>query len=249
MNEQDTLFKELKTIADNIQVDTQFADTLEAKLRQTPVSKQNNTMWIRRASIAVASILLAVSIIAILPPTRTIALEVISFFFPTDDEQMTVEPSNDGPETIEVNSIAEAEAIAGFTAYQWMSDTHEVHWIFAGEGIINIVYEKAGERGSFLHTSQMERGLRTVSPYNAVPPEVDITAVNVNGFSGEYVEGYWVSYGTDEDSYAEFEWTDEYFRQLHWINDEYDLHLMMPSDVANSPDAAVAIAESLVTQP
>jgi len=246
MNEQD-----LTQLATHIEPDTDFVDGLEAQLRQhhqrvtTPQTRKKQPYW-RWASVAILSI--CIGLMALLPPAQTFAMQIFDFFFRTEGETIEYYPEEhqDFPETVEVESIQDAEALAGFDVYEWTDDRFVLRWIFAAEGITTLIYEQADSRGNVIHINQSTHNVRPLSPFNAVPEDVPIENVMVNDFAAQYVEGYWVNYGDGGNPI--FEWTDDYFRQLHWVTDEYDFYLMFNESMVDDAQEAIGIAEALVQQ-
>ncbi|MEO0598757.1 MAG: hypothetical protein AAF126_21790 [Chloroflexota bacterium] len=239
---------DLQAMADDIVPRPEFAQALENRLRQVHAEQQapmRKTPTFPRWQAIAASVVLVCVLIAMLPPTRAFAVQMMSVFFRSDSDTITVAPSNGfSLNTVQVNTIEEAEAIANFEATQWYDEGYFLRFIFAADGHINLVYEQAGDGvGSLVHISQTRRELVDGSAFDAVPPDVDITSVTVNDYVGEYVEGYWFSFA--EDGNTTFRWDDNHFRQLQWTDDTYSYRLMIASDVVQNADEAVALAESL----
>lgn len=254
MNEQTELrlsHKDNEAI-ESIQPNPAFAEALETQLRQMhaeryPAKRHNylNTHW----QMAVASIVLVCIMVMALPPTRTFAVQMVEFFFRSASDTITVQ-EGDGfaLEPVEVNTVDEAEAIAGFEMNEWVNERYALRFVFADTGHINLVYEQIDDGfGSLVHVSQTLLERADTNAFDAIPPDVDIVTVTVNQNTAYYVEGYWFSYVEDGDS--TFRWVDDHYQQLQWMDDTYSYHLLIASDVVQSAEDAVMIAESLQTLP
>lgn len=233
----DLLEQQLQAMHRQNQPDADFANQLEQTLRaghgeNAPIHTLKMPVYKRLGTIA-ASLLIVVILFATIPPLRSFAEDIIDFFVPGEGYVL---PGNEGAydDTVTVGTIAEAQAIAGIDALQWVDGGYTILNISAGEGVISIAYERENDRGVLMFVSKWRTGTRPEQyPISA---DADVILTTVNGHDAQYVAGGW--FGDEPQWYNDF-------RHLRWQDDEFSYSLLITEYTARTLEETVAIAESL----
>ncbi|MBC8171479.1 MAG: hypothetical protein H7X77_07390 [Anaerolineae bacterium] len=245
----DLLHDKLNTLHTQNQLDNTFADQLEQTLCQAhqqqmglPVNNaKSNRLRVLYPDLTTlaASLIIVVVLFATVPPLRSLAQELINFFVPSARFNEDAERAAYA-DVVQVNSVVEAETLAGIDALEWTASDYAIRYISAAEGTITITYEQTDtfDHGNLIMVSQFRTGTRPET--EPVSPEAYVQQVTVRGVEGEFVAGAWFRrVGQD------YEWEADYDRQLYWQQGGISYHLRVASPIANTAPEVVQIAEAL----
>jgi hypothetical protein len=235
----DSLYDELAAVASRTAPEPEFANRLEQQLRAAHARRTSvkSAALRRKLAVAAASLALTFGLFATVPPLRALAQSLIDYFVPSDPPVGPPEPGT-YPESIFVDTIEDAEAIAGFDAREWTADGFTIIHVSAAEGLVHILYERVGDRGNLVSLIQFRDGV--LAETEPVPPTEHIQPIVVNGVEGQFVTGGWV-----QPTGGDVTWIEEHWRQAYWREDGINYHLRVSSTLARDASDTVAIAESL----
>jgi hypothetical protein len=231
----DLLEKQLESIHAQNQPDDIFAHQLEQQLKAIHKPVQHTTFPRRLAAVA-ASVLLLVGAFITVPPLRSMAEDVFDFFITGTTYRLAGEESA-YMDVVMVNTVEEAEAIAGFEALEWVEGGFNILSISAGEGYIHITYERDNDRGVLMHITKWHTATRPEQ--HPIDASAQVEATTINGVDAQFVRG---SFFGEEPN---LEWVADYYRQLRWQANGFSYRLMISWPVVQTLEQTVAIAESL----
>lgn len=236
MTDNNTLHDRLMILHTQNQPDADFADQLESQLRALATHNPTPARPYGRLALAAASIMMMIVAFATVPPLRSLAQDIIDYFIPSENYD-PLENIEAGmyDDVVTVETVAEAEKIAGIDALEWVDGGFDILAITAGEGSVTIAYEQVNhppDRGNLMIVITGARP--ETSP---VSPEASIEEVTVNGVDGQFVAGAW---------FGEVpKWEPDHYRQLYWQKDGISYHLMVARPIARTAEQTIAIAEAL----
>ncbi|QPC80672.1 hypothetical protein G4Y79_13215 [Phototrophicus methaneseepsis] len=245
----DLLEQELMALHQRNQPDAAFINQLEQTLRNSSAQRQPAIIspkqeklriqpTYRHLGLVAASIVIIFALVAAVEPLQTWAQEIFDFFIHSEITDSTQLVQHDQPEFINVESITQAEEIAGFEALKWQAEHFNPIFILAAEGRITLVYEHKNDRGPLVIVSKT----RNILPHEPEPVRPDATIINtkVNEYVAQFVAGWWHT-PRDEST----QWSAENQRLLHWQDDHFSYSLTVSSYIADTLDEVVELAESL----
>ena len=232
------LEQKLQTIHNENQPDPAFAEQLEQELRRIHLSTtstrpiQSRKVAIAHRMMAIAaSFLIVLGLFTTVPPLRSLAQSIFDFFIPGDGYSA----SDEYADVVTVETVAEAESIAGMEALEWVEGGFNILHIGAEEGFISIAYERENDRGVLMHVSKWRTDTRPGQL--PISPDAAIVNTTVNGESAQFAAGYW--FGSDP------EWRPEHYRNLRWRDEEFSYSLQVSAPFADTLEEVVAVAEQL----
>jgi hypothetical protein len=254
----DPLHERLVTLHTQTQPDSQFADQLESDLRAAAQAPQTSEISFkaarqrrvyRRLGALAASVVIVAGLFATVPPLRSFAEDVMNYFVPGPYTQLTDEEmamARAAWPSVEVDTVAEAEAIAGFDILEWTAEGYQSFGIHAVPSqSAGLGYEKLPLRPSeVIWLEQYVAGSYGEGITQPVGDASDIQSVMVNGVQGEYVRGSWHSEVVDGKE-GPVTWRTDLFRQLHWEKDNIVYGITVSVKIADTPEEVIALAESL----
>jgi hypothetical protein len=251
----DLLHQRLTVLHEQTQPDSDFADQLEKELRgayeQTPqpvglnLKVTRRTRLYRRLAVVAASLLIVVGLFITVPPLRSFAQDIMNYFVPgvytqPSEEDMAIASSGSRP----VETVADAEAIAGFHVREWPEEGYQIAAINASKTLVGMLYESVPATRPSRIVS-LEQSIAGV--YGDTEPVGDgahVETVTVNGVEGEYVQGMWTGEVTDGIA-GPTVWNHDTYRQLRWQEGNIIYRVSISTEIADTPAEVVALAESL----
>jgi hypothetical protein len=245
----DPLEQKLNALHAANQPNAVFVNQLEQQLRlahlentaaPASVVKQNGHLRLRRRLLGIAASVVIISgLFAVIPPLRTLAQNIIDFFVPSE-EYADFGDTTAYDDLVSVDTIEEAEQIAGFEAMEWLDNEYKHLHIGAGKEFISIAYERKGDRGPLLIVTKYRTGTRPEQA--SVGPDTEVQSVVVRGVEGQFVTGTWVYYAPDDSTPV---WEPDHSRRLYWQHDGVSYQLYVLVHEVDTLEETVAIAEAL----
>lgn len=237
----DVIENKLQMMYDENQPDSVFADQLEQELRRMhirmaparPVQSPRKRI-VRQIVTVAASFAIVLGLVVTVPPLRSLAQSIFDFFIPGDGYVLPGD-ENAYADVITVETVAEAESIAGIEALEWVEGGFNILHISAADGFIHIAYERENDRGVLMHITKWRTGTRPEQ--DPISTEAEVFHTTVDGIAAQFVTGAWFG----EVPY----WEVDHYRQLRWEAEGFSYHLLVSSPFARSLEQAVAVAESL----
>lgn len=237
----DSLEHKLQILYNENQPDPVFAERLEEELRRMYLSKPSTRLLLsRKVAIAhriagiAACLLIVLGLFTAVPPLRSLAQTIFDFFIPSDD--YSAPDAYD--DVITVETVSEAESIAGIEALEWVEGGFNILHIGAADGYIAIVYERENDRGVLMHVSKWR--IDTRPEQLAISPDTAIVDTVVKGEAAQFAAGYWFQHKDQP-----LTWETDHYRNLRWRDGEFSYSLQVSVPFAETLEEVVAVAESL----
>lgn len=231
---------------------SRLQDEVEGKLRFT---KGGKGPFIRLVPLRVGILLLVIAVLAVTPPGRSFAQQILGFFTPAETDTVAERTAIPPKDAVVYSSIAEAELAVGFAAKTpedlppgYVLDEIRVD---ASRQELTIFY-RGPANATPVMTPMLALTQRRIPFDDLVGPDTAIEAVEVAGEKAEYVRGGWRYVETEGPRQVkQYRWEETFVpaQSLRWMMDGYYFSMsFLGSDTQPgfmARDALIELAESL----